>query len=247
MAGNAAALTVAAGEPVSTAIQRLEFGRSFLWDRLLVQTTPVDDLEVVDEDLAAEFKLARLALRRQWDLSSRRLAALTSSNDTMIGEVSRLENDANWNNYQGVLEKIRGKPHLKSFLRHGEVQADLQKRPADLQQQAADLQEQAVEAPIVYVNASQHRSDALVVTQHRVYSVHLPKFSFRDIADRGVEMSWVRDALAKRERRELAVAKFEEIMGWLWEAVAKPVLDSMAADGDPRSRDDSVPPQHAGG
>jgi len=61
----------------------------------------------------------------------------------------------------------------------------------------------------------------------------LPEFSFRDIAVRGVEMSCVRDALSKPERREQAAAKFDEIRGWLWEVVAKPVVDFLAADGDP--------------
>jgi tetratricopeptide (TPR) repeat protein len=205
-----ASISLAAGESVSTAICRLESGRAFLWDRLLIEATLTEDLAQSHQDLADEFQAARSGLFREVNplVFPEGFSTARQSRDLL-----RLERERNWRRYEDVLIRIREQPGFATFMR--------------LSNQPSSLQQDAFETPIVYINASHYRSDALIITFDQIYSVPLPQFSIDRIKTRGAEMLWAKDALSKNQKQEHASSKFEEVMEWLWEVVAWPVLESI--------------------
>ncbi|WP_433222485.1 CHAT domain-containing protein [Dactylosporangium sp. CS-047395] len=88
--------------------------------------------------------------------------------------------------------------------------ADFQSPPTE-----ADLRATAAEGPVVMVSSSRYRSDALVLGRNgAVTVVELPGLRHGDV---------------------IAAARVEvpgaELLAWLWDAVAAPVLDAVAASG----------------
>jgi len=88
------------------------------------------------------------------------------------------------------------------------------------------LREEAAAGPIVLVNVSGYRSDALILTAGGIDVVPLPEVT----PDQVVEMAdgfhralAVAQAPGPDEKR--AQLRLSEILGWLWDALASPVLD----------------------
>lgn len=206
-----AMLSLAAGDRASEAIWLFESGRSFLWDRLLIQKTPIEELAQAHPQLAAVFDAARAAITAGGSHSAIRLEA------QFIGAVrapGHLDREEKWRIYEEVLQSIRHEPGFEDFMR--------------LPSQPESLEKYAVDAPIVYVNAHQWRSDALVIARDRVYNVALPLFTMQDIERRALDMVAARHALGQGPKEAArGMDQFDDIMAWLWDAVARPILDSM--------------------
>lgn len=216
----AAALALAAGAPASEAVGLLESGRAFLWDRLLVHKTPIEDLARAHPGLAAELDAARAGIAREdggGSLAAKRQAQFIGA----MRRPAHLDREGKWRVYEEVLGRIRRQPGFEDFMRLG--------------RQPSDLQKHAVDAPIVYVNADHSRSDALVISKDRVYNIPLPLFSMSEIATRAKEMVEARFELGTGpEGASRAMDKFEDIMAWLWDAAARPILDALDFSGYPR-------------
>lgn len=80
----------------------------------------------------------------------------------------------------------------------------------------AELKIAAVYGPIVVINVSYYRCDALIVENSEVRSLELPRLTYRDILDSTVEN------LAAPQKLE-----------WLWETVAQPVLNTLGLTQTP--------------
>ncbi|KAH6871883.1 CHAT domain-containing protein [Thelonectria olida] len=79
----------------------------------------------------------------------------------------------------------------------------------------AEMREAAVQGPIVILNVSSHRCDALIVEKSAIRVLELPCLSRQDIHDRA------------RDVQSL------ETLGWLWDAVVSPVLDALGFNKPP--------------
>ncbi|MFE1346395.1 CHAT domain-containing protein [Streptomyces sp. NPDC058757] len=112
-----------------------------------------------------------------------------------------------------VTERIRALPGMERFL-----------RPPLL----TDLTAQAHEGPIVYVNVSRHRCDALVVTPDGVRSRALDRLSEGAVSRR---VRALHTAFA--EGRAAAERTVHDTLAWLWDAVAGPVLDELGLTAEP--------------
>ncbi|WP_405929797.1 CHAT domain-containing protein [Streptomyces griseus] len=116
-----------------------------------------------------------------------------------------------------VTDRIRALPGLERFL-----------RPPLL----TDLTAQAHEGPIVYVNVSRHRCDALILTPDGVRPLRLDGLSSQAVSQRVRALH-----TAFSEGRMAAEQTVHDTLGWLWDTVAGPVLDELglteppAADG----------------
>lgn len=85
------------------------------------------------------------------------------------------------------------------------------------------------EGPVVIVNASNFRRDALVIAERNLTVLPLPELDLDRLRD---EVRELRDAVAKAERpggglpaRLALEARIAHLLAWLWDAVAAPVLD----------------------
>ncbi|PLN86833.1 CHAT domain-domain-containing protein [Aspergillus taichungensis] len=210
-----AALSLDAGDPASTVIPRLEAGRAFIWDRVQGRETQLDEIEAVDPTLAERFRTLQQRLTQQSRLvgpsGELDLASVTPD------DANRMQRQHDSDAYRQVLSEIRALPGFQSFLRIPDTTSDLQAYAAD--------------APIVFINCSDYRSDALVITKHEVYNLPLPSFTLSKVKHWGQRFLQARESLGIPESQAWALNAYNVVMKWLWEAAAQPVLTSINWDG----------------
>ncbi|MCX5172909.1 CHAT domain-containing protein [Streptomyces antibioticus] len=121
-----------------------------------------------------------------------------------------------------LLGKIRALPGFERFL---------------LPPTWAELSGQAAEGPVVYVNATRGRCDALAVTRTGLCAIPLPGLEWKAIER---EANRLLDAtLAEAQPAE----PLREILGWLWDTVTGPVLDALEAGGHLPAGPEGGPPR----
>lgn len=112
-----------------------------------------------------------------------------------------------------VIDRIRALPGMERFL-----------RPPLL----SDLTAQAHEGPIVYVNVSRHRCDALIITPDGVRSRALDGLSEETVNHRVRALH-----TAFMEGRLAAEQAIHDTLEWLWDTVAGPVLGELGLTAEP--------------
>ncbi|MEV4008975.1 CHAT domain-containing tetratricopeptide repeat protein [Nonomuraea angiospora] len=178
------------------AVELLEWGRGAQWSRLLDLRSDLTRLEAAQPELAARFATIRA-----------RLDGVPATGEPDDHD-SRRNLARSWDR---VLAEVRAVPGFESFL-----------RPPHF----AELAQAAAEGPVVIINMSRVRCDALIVTVQGVFIVALP------MADLNSARSMVTAAAASREGGSQP-QEFEwgyEVLSWLWAAIVSPVL--VALDWD---------------
>lgn len=112
-----------------------------------------------------------------------------------------------------VTDRIRALPGMERFL-----------QPPLL----TDLTAQAHEGPIVYVNVSRHRCDALIITPDGVRSRALDRLSEETVSHRVRALH-----TAFTEGRLAAEQTIHDTLEWLWDTVASPVLGELGLTAEP--------------
>ncbi|MFH9065688.1 CHAT domain-containing protein [Streptomyces coeruleorubidus] len=112
-----------------------------------------------------------------------------------------------------VTDRIRALPGMERFL-----------RPPLL----TDLTAQAYEGPIVYVNVSRHRCDALIITPDGVRSRALDRLSEETVSHR---VSALHTAFTKG--RLAAEQAIHDTLEWLWDTIVSPVLGELGLTAEP--------------
>ncbi|MGW2514873.1 CHAT domain-containing protein [Streptomyces scopuliridis] len=112
-----------------------------------------------------------------------------------------------------VTDRIRALPGMERFL-----------RPPLL----TDLTAQAHEGPIVYVNVSRHRCDALIITPDGVRSRALDRLSEETVSHRVRALH-----TAFTEGRLAAEQSIHDTLEWLWDTVMGPVLGELGLTAKP--------------
>ncbi|KOX20623.1 hypothetical protein ADK67_29045 [Saccharothrix sp. NRRL B-16348] len=201
VASDAAATALAAGRP-ERAVELLEQGRSVLWSQLLDLRTDFLALRSAHPDLARRLEELRDGLEEP----------ARDEVDPMPGALDRRMALAR--QWDETVAEVRGLPGLADFLRP---------RPF------ADLLDAAADGPIVIVNVSRLRCDALVVTTGGVDVVPLPDLTADDAAARADEL--VAAAHAAHDLAGVIAhnSVLGEVLAWLWQAVAEPVLGHVGA------------------
>jgi tetratricopeptide (TPR) repeat protein len=183
------------------ALTALEQGRGVLLAYAIDARTELTDLQDADPALAAEVR--------------RVLDALENPDDGDESSDQRHRLRASWDD---VLTRVRAQPGFAHFAAAPPIDALL---PA------------ARSGPVVVVNVSEYRCDALIVLPTGVRVVPLRRLTADDVAARAraflgaVESTATGDA-AQRARGE---AEIRDTYGWLWDAVAEPVLDALGFGG----------------
>jgi tetratricopeptide (TPR) repeat protein len=231
IAAEAAACALQTGDP-SMALQLLEHGRGILFAQAIEARSDVTELRETAPDLAERFIRLRERLDDPstgglpGDPAEAAWYADPTANYARAAEARRVL-AAEWDN---LVAQIRAQPGLTSFL-----------QPPHPLELAAD----AASGPIVLVNVSNYRSDALILTIDHVDTVPLPELTpvtVRDQVRRLLNaLATVHASRSTTGEREQAQQATTAILAWLWDALAGPVLDRLdmtttPADGQPWPR-----------
>lgn len=146
-----------------------------------------------------------------------RLAALRAQAAEDMSAGQRRQLAADWDD---VVATVRTRPGFERFL---------------LPMSFTELKEAATDGPVVLVNVSRYRCDALVVTLDDVQVVPLPELTADDAARRTREYLTVvagtgTGGLSAGAREQALMAYLE----WLWDVVAEPVLTTMSVPAGAR-------------
>ncbi|WP_238413194.1 CHAT domain-containing protein [Saccharothrix deserti] len=208
LASDAAACALNAGDP-ARAVELWEHGRGVLLARSLDLSTNLTELAQRAPHLATRF---------------------ATLGERFGGHGPRKEDDPSspeWPDHTGarrewdqVVEEIRGLPGFEGFLRRTPV---------------ADLLDAAAAGPVVLLNVSRYRSDALALTRNGVSVIPLPEADPAEVERQLAAFNTAVAGAGPREDRLL-----DEILGWLWDAVARPVLDGVGL-ADRRAPGDALP------
>ncbi|WP_228989012.1 CHAT domain-containing protein [Streptomyces sp. DH8] len=224
LASDAAALAIEAGA-AGHALALLEQGRGVLLAQGLENRADGSRLHALAPRLAAEFE----RLRDRWSEPPGRspvLGAGPGGPAPFDGarEAAALAEDrlALARRWERLLDEIRALPGLDGFLRPPSV---------------PELVASAEGGPVVVVNVSGFRCDALVVTAGAgIDVVPLPGLTLRDAEARAAEFVEGIDTAYGESGVEEAVAMMRRLsrtLGWLWDTVAAPVLDHLGLDSVP--------------
>ncbi|MFI7452835.1 CHAT domain-containing protein [Nonomuraea sp. NPDC049714] len=185
------------GEQASRALRLLELGRAPLLNQSLDTRVDVRQLRSLDADLAERF----LRLRRELDVAS--------SAASITFERHRLTSA-----YEATLESIRSLAGFSAFMR------------------ATDPDERlavSLKGPVAVFNITGHRCDALLLMADEVRSVRLERLNQEDLVNRIVAFRQaLRDSSATEPYvRAGAEDTISEILEWLWDVAAEPVLAAL--------------------
>ncbi|QYA95766.1 CHAT domain-containing protein [Streptomyces anulatus] len=207
LASDAAACALAAGHP-DRAVEVLEMGRGVLLAQAQESRTDLTELRERAPELADRFD----------HLCARLDESTTDGLDLIAGtEAPGGEDDPDLRRklaqeLDGLVARIRTLPGLENFL---------------LPPQAAQLAAEAHSGPIVMVNVSPYRCDALVLTTDGIQVCELPNVDHDDVHDRLGDMQnlLARSGSTRDSRIEAERVMAEDTLPWLWDNVAEPVLD----------------------
>jgi CHAT domain-containing protein/tetratricopeptide (TPR) repeat protein len=223
LARDAAACAIYLGE-AERALQLLEHGRGVLLGQALDSRTELTDLHEQHPDLAGRFEKLRSALDRPEDsgFSADPVALMSDLPAIALPGENRHALAEEW---EQLLDSIRRLPKFERFLRPPQV--------SDL------LSATTGHGPIVFVNVSGLRCDALLLTDGKVEILPLPGLNQAELIQRADEF---RSATGKTQHpglpsevQQSAQRKIHETLEWLWTSVAEPVL--CALDLPQRSRE----------
>ncbi|KAG8760118.1 hypothetical protein FRC14_004006 [Serendipita sp. 396] len=197
------------------ALEWLEQGRFIVWTQILQLRTPVDQLRDVEPDLADHLlRLSRLLDQGIHDSNPQSESKRSPEQEARQYRTLATERDE-------LVEKVRSLPNFNDFL-----------RPSKLQR----LAEAAKSGPVVVVNVSEMRCDALALASgvDEVVHIPLPKLMSRRVTQLQVELKSILKSSGVRQRavrdEDVEVGGDEgckRILGELWDHLVNPVLHSL--------------------
>ncbi|WP_329377996.1 CHAT domain-containing tetratricopeptide repeat protein [Streptomyces sp. NBC_01716] len=225
LASDAAALALDEGA-AGRALALLEQGRGVLLAQGLENRADVSQLRALAPAMAAEFERIRdrLSAPPQLPVALRTGPggpAVPPHDDREAGVIAEARHALS-QRWSQLLAEIRELPGLDGFLRPPSV---------------PDLATAATEGPVVVVNVSEYRCDALVVTADAgIDVVPLPALTPDAVLSRAAEFVDAIDAAYGGNGVDNAVAAMRTLSGtlsWLWDTVTAPVLDRLGLDAVP--------------
>ncbi|WP_380282597.1 CHAT domain-containing protein [Kitasatospora purpeofusca] len=199
LALDAAAAALNVGDP-ARALAALEQGRGVLLTQALESRSDLGELDRLSPELASEFR--RLAMLVEADTAGALPLGLDAEPSGPGAERRRAERADAWD---ALVSRIRRTvPGMSRFL---------------LPPPVSELTAAADQGPLVVVNVSTYRCDALLVTPDGVRAVPLPGLDAQTVG------AYAR-ALEARTAPGADPEEFlTELLAWLWTAVAAPVLE----------------------
>jgi len=222
LAGDAAALALADpgladGEPAARALGLIEAGRAVLLSQALDTRSDLTDLRRHHPGLATRFAELRDHLDQPSGESASGTRPDADKPDRAAQDRHQLAGELT-----SVLGQIRALDGFTSF---------------GLPPTTNELLAEAAPGPVVTFNVSAYGSDALLLTADGITSLPLHGMSYSTVVNR---INSFRQALhtstdpgASSPERMAAQKKLLEILGWLWDTAAEPVLDALSYGQSP--------------
>ena len=201
LASVAAAFALGNGESAFEALRLLELGRGVMASRQLELRSDIGVLEEKYPKLAARF----IELRDEIEQPRLDDRIPTWSGKIRPSRSTRLHSASK--EFDVLIQEIRSKSGMERFL---------------LGPPEADFMSLAVH-PIVALNVTPLRSDALIVTRSSIRSIPLPKLAFTELERHDTELNIVLDTMSLRTYRN-ANRKLDEVLKWLWDVAVEPIL-----------------------
>lgn len=202
MASDIAAVTLMAGKSPYEALELLELERGVILGTLLDLRADISHVKQRFPEMAKEFEATYDELvSTAW---SEQVLDMDMAVTDQPGRV-----DKRWaagSKFQRIIMAIRTLPGHERFL--------LPPSESELQAAAAAL------SPIVVVNVSTYRCDALIIQQDGLRTIRLPKLTVQSIG--AYQYSLSSPDLVKTEMLE-----------WLWDTTAQPVLEALGLSHSP--------------
>lgn len=232
LAADAACCAVLDGQP-ELAVELLEQGRSMLWRQALGLRADHGDLARVAPELAERMEVARTVLNTPIPLDGLGAVDVGLPGHGVVGvggfkssrqeAVDRLRGAAR--DYDAALAEIREMEGFEHYLETAPY---------------PELAAASVDGAVVIVNISRYGCHAIIVAAEsdRARVVDLPDLDLDSAEDRARHLSQLLDnrrrgrdrpfPARERDRRALL-----DILGWLWDVIAAPVLDTLTDQRDP--------------
>ena len=203
------AASALAGRDATGALEALEDGRARLLSGALNTRSELDALRGADAELHSRLLtvLERITTLRRTGLLAGRLA--TTEEGERFQELS--------NEGTRLVSELKQRPGFNRFL---------MPLPLGL----ADLRPVASDGPIVTINVNPRRCDALALRPDGLLTVPLPQLTAHDLADQAESFRTAVGILVTSPGSPLTASAretFNGVLGWLWDAVAEPVLDAL--------------------
>lgn len=202
----AAALQPGINKTALYALGLLELGRGIITGLRFENRADVANVMKECPDLAKQFE----QLRDELDMSHGMLPIATEILDPTLPSLFDRRQTAN-QELLDVIFEIRAVPGFEKFL-----------LPPD---SADELTAIAAEGPIVIVNTTEFRSDAIIVTASVIKSLPLLKMIFAEVKDRMKEL-----ARLVRGKQSTYLSRNEEMeksLLWLWDVAVEPILNEL--------------------
>ena len=190
--------SLAAGDSPAESLKGFEQTRCIIWNRLFDLNTDITHLKERHENLALEFDRLRNTISR--------LQPQTVVSDFTAPSI-RLDQHRLAREYNDCLCLIRQQEGFHNFL---------------MMEEPSRLQIYAAQGPVVILNGSHFRGDAIIITSATVMSLHLVRF---DLQEYFTQIANFQAAL--KSNADNASTSYKSSLKWLWEVVAEPVLDKL--------------------
>jgi tetratricopeptide (TPR) repeat protein len=196
------------------AVELFEQGRAILFSQLLVARSGLTDLQAAHPELADRFVRYRNVL----DYSGPSETFIDSGASTWAAALEAQRRQRAAAEFEQVVREIRAQPGFQRFLRP---------RPV------AELLSAAAQGPVVLLNVAALRSDALILTPHRVEVLNLPGVHPAAVAEQAntllSALATVTDPTAHPRARQA----LSEVLAWLGDYITSPVLDRLGYTANP--------------
>lgn len=202
LASDAAAMALQVGTEASHALRLLELGRGVIMGLLIDCRIDLSEsrLQVENPEFFDKFN----RLRTQID------SPLVTIPEGLADPHTRRQRLQEIHELEEILTHIRQLPNFEGFL---------------LPLRSEDLTSMAQEGPIVILNSTVYRSDAIIVTNSGIKALALPGLLFKDVTE---QMSQTRELVrGKRSTYPLRNKQMGKFLLWLWDAAVGPVLEEL--------------------
>ncbi|SCO80743.1 uncharacterized protein FRV6_04956 [Fusarium oxysporum] len=200
VSSEAAGLALHLGEDPSVALSLLEKGRGMFALSLDEMRADIKSLEEQCPDLASKF----ITLREQ--LSSPSTSGRTLDTEDPEWNVDESRRHEAGDEFESLLAEIRQQSGFETFL---------------LPPSESEIKSAADSGPIIIINTSMLRCDAILVESHQITSVPLADFNRREMIE------YVKNGTFRSDKA----------LEWLWDCVASPVLNALGFEKPPSERD----------
>jgi CHAT domain-containing protein len=215
LASDAAALTLRLGQPgaPARALGLLELGRAVLYSQALDTRTDLTDLSQSHPDLAARFAGLRDLLDPAGSANLTPVAR-AADDDNPAAAHRRAAQDTHRAaaEFAALLTQIRDLDGFGTFL---------------LPPEPGQLTRHASAGPVVAINVSRYRSDAIAVTSAGITSIPLPSLTIDVLTEQATAFDEALRARTEPQKRSPAQETLSQVLQWLWDTTTGPVLDHL--------------------